>query len=82
MKYLEAKKLIHSDLAARNVLVAEEKPGPNPVLLIKVADFGLARLVEDTKAKEPKSSSKFFTMFAPSTRDYMICFFFRAVAVG
>ncbi|XP_052777179.1 tyrosine-protein kinase SRK2-like [Mya arenaria] len=42
MSYLEQQKLIHRDLAARNVLV-----GKNNVC--KVADFGLARVIEDTE---------------------------------
>lgn len=39
MAYLESKQLIHRDLAARNVLVGES-------LLCKVADFGLARIID------------------------------------
>ena len=40
MEYLESKQLVHRDLAARNVLVGEK-------LLCKVADFGLARTVDE-----------------------------------
>ncbi|XP_042879631.1 tyrosine-protein kinase Src64B-like isoform X8 [Penaeus japonicus] len=39
MAYLEGKQLLHRDLAARNVLVGDS-------LTCKVADFGLARIVE------------------------------------
>lgn len=42
MAWLEKKKLIHRDLAARNILVGENR-------IVKVADFGLARVIEDSE---------------------------------
>lgn len=42
MAYLEQVKLIHRDLAARNILVGENR-------IVKVADFGLARVIEDSE---------------------------------
>lgn len=42
MAYLESEQLIHRDLAARNILVGENN-------IVKVADFGLARIIEDSE---------------------------------
>jgi serine/threonine protein kinase len=52
MAYLEQHKKIHRDLAARNVLV-----GANGV--VKVADFGLAKVIEDDEYT-PSSAGKIF----------------------
>lgn len=50
MSYLEANKLIHRDLAARNILVGNTE--------VKVADFGLARIIEDEEYN-PRAGAKF-----------------------
>ena len=42
MAYLERQNYVHRDLAARNVLVGDQN-------ICKVADFGLARMIEDTE---------------------------------
>ncbi|XP_052777370.1 tyrosine-protein kinase SRK2-like [Mya arenaria] len=64
MSYLERNKLIHRDLAARNVLV-----GANGIC--KIADFGLARIIEDDEYN-PKHGFKFPVKWtAPEAANYM-----------
>ena len=47
MAYLEKEKYVHRDLAARNVLVGENNN-------VKIADFGLARIIEDDEYQAGK----------------------------
>lgn len=42
MAYLESMKYVHRDLAARNILVGERN-------VVKIADFGLARLIKENE---------------------------------
>ena len=43
MAYLESRNISHNDLAARNILVAKGN-------VAKVADFGLAKMLDDPQA--------------------------------
>eukprot|EP00055_Hartaetosiga_balthica_P007684 m.26823 g.26823 ORF g.26823 m.26823 type:complete len:688 (+) comp5891_c0_seq1:88-2151(+) len=52
MEFLENENFIHRDLAARNCLVGEN-------LLVKLADFGLARLLYKENEYEAKAGAKF-----------------------
>ncbi len=53
MAYLESEKYIHRDLAARNILVGHNNE-------VKIADFGLARLIEnDERIYNAKAGGKF-----------------------
>lgn len=52
MSYLESHHLIHRDLAARNVLVGDNN-------VAKVADFGLAKIIEDDEYTPSSPGNKF-----------------------
>uniref|UniRef100_A0A1I7XFS4 Non-specific protein-tyrosine kinase n=1 Tax=Heterorhabditis bacteriophora TaxID=37862 RepID=A0A1I7XFS4_HETBA len=52
MSYLEEKNFIHRDLAARNILI-------NNNLSVKIADFGLARLLKKENEYEARTGARF-----------------------
>lgn len=57
MAYIERKNYIHRDLRAANILVSE-------TLHCKIADFGLARIIEsEYTAQEGMASSFFLHLF-------------------
>ena len=69
MAFLEEKKLIHRDLAARNVLVGDNN-------IAKVADFGLARVIEDDEYN-PKHGTCVYHYFPVNTSNLLdeeMCF--------
>ena len=63
MAFLETQGYIHRDLAARNVLVSE-------VFIGKVADFGLAGLIEDDEYTAHEGAKFPFKWTAPEAAIY------------
>lgn len=55
MAFIEEKNYIHRDLRAANILVSQE-------LICKVADFGLARLIEDSEYTAREGNKTFETL--------------------
>uniref|UniRef100_A0A672HCI0 Tyrosine-protein kinase n=1 Tax=Salarias fasciatus TaxID=181472 RepID=A0A672HCI0_SALFA len=65
MAYIENKKYIHRDLRAANVLVSES-------LLCKIADFGLARVIEDDEYSAREGAKFPIKWTAPEAINYGI----------
>lgn len=62
MAFIEERNYIHRDLRAANILVSHE-------LICKIADFGLARLIEDNE----------YTAREGNDGDHMLCWAFVTV---
>ena len=51
MEYLASKKVLHGDLAARNVLLAEGN-------IVKICDFGLSKMLQKAPRRPTGRSSR------------------------
>ena len=56
MDFLCLNKCVHRDLAARNILVCEDN-------LVKIADFGMARNVQDTDYYRKNTEGEYLNLF-------------------
>lgn len=67
MAYVERMNYVHRDLRAANILVGDS-------LVCKVADFGLARLIEDNEytARQGESKLKAFTRSSVSLFSFVL----------
>merc|ERR550532_328356 len=63
MAYLEREKFVHRDLAARNVLVGDNNN-------CKIADFGLAKVIEDDEYSARKGAKFPIKWTAPEAAMY------------
>ena len=55
MAYLEGKNFIHRDLRAANILVGDNNT-------VKVADFGLARILQDSDVYDASLGMRYITL--------------------
>jgi len=62
MSYLSQQNIVHRDLALRNILVTT---GSQTKYSIKVADFGMSRLVSDDKNYYKKDNAVFAVKWSP-----------------
>lgn len=56
MDYLASRKVLHGDLAARNVLLCDDN-------VVKICDFGLARSLYKSDNYHKKSEVRMFCLF-------------------
>lgn len=77
MAYLETENFVHRDLRAANILVGEHHD-------VKVADFGLARILQDENIYEATESeyqhrNLFIFFFKGLSSEINKCFYFAFV---
>ena len=69
MAYIERMNYIHRDLRSANILVGDS-------LVCKIADFGLARLIEDNEYTARQGTGRSFSGFTKSENVVVVFFFF------
>ena len=67
VRYAHQKAIIHRDLKPSNIMVADTPAGP----VVKVIDFGVAKVLNDTRDGERTPSRKTRAGFLPGTPQYM-----------
>ena len=65
LSYLESKKFVHRDIAARNVLVASHD-------CVKLADFGLSRVLNDSSCYKASNGKLPIKWMAPESINFRL----------
>lgn len=70
MAFIERMNYIHRDLRAANILVADS-------LVCKIADFGLARLIEDNEYTARQGAFMYSVLYSQHCEDWILRFIYK-----